>query len=244
MKNRTYLFWIILAMAALPLNLSAKRVETPQPEKVLETPIPGELKNLHMENPFVKAVISIDEEGNPVDLLFTWATHFALLDRAGTFLDTVSWKPHSPEGSPTAFTFEVFVVFTDFEQEAWRSSDGRFVPMGSSSLDGMKAKVYRVSPKKYVYTKSEVTEVDQPLSIVEGSIVLVEDADGNPAKGEAVVEYYVNHEGEACFPNILESSDRFVSESALKTLERIRFQKPTRKGKPTYVKVRQPFRFG
>ena len=61
--------------------------------------------------------------------------------------------------------------------------------------------------------------------------------------GKVLVEYFIDHEGRARLPSILESDDENLSMSVLMTLKDTRFSAPRRKGRPTYVRVRQPFNF-
>ena len=91
---------------------------------------------------------------------------------------------------------------------------------------------------------SDPSALDAPLNVTEGKILVVQDAEGNPAQGSVTMEYYVDKDGVPRFPNILASDSPAVSQSALLTLEQLRFTPPRQAGKPTYVKVKQPFRFG
>jgi TonB family protein len=137
---------------------------------------------------------------------------------------------------------EVSVFFFDPVQRAFHSGLVA-VPYGSSSMDSAVRWMSEAARDSLRYIASKPSELDQPLEVTGGKIFVMADSDGKPAEGVCVVEFYVNHRGEVRLPRIVESDNDQVSQSALLTLRELRYTPVTTKGRPTYVKVRQPMQF-
>jgi len=211
-------------------------------EGYLEEVIPSQLKSMLLENPSVQFLITVNEEGTLVDYLATHATHYELLDRAENRLRRAEFSPALSGGVPVQDSTEVWVTFFDPEQRAFHSGLIS-LPYGSSSMDAAVRWMSEASKDSLKYRSSKPSELDRPLEITGERILVMTDAEGRPAEGECVVEFYVNHRGEVRLPRIVTSDNDTVSMSALLTAREMRFAPITRNGHPTYVKVRQPMGF-
>jgi TonB family protein len=85
--------------------------------------------------------------------------------------------------------------------------------------------------------------LDEPLKLLESKLCLVHPPGEPMPKGRVSVEYYVDHKGKVRMPRIMKSDGQYLSFSALETLKVTRFAPPNKNGKPTFVRVRQPFNF-
>jgi len=211
-------------------------------EGALEEVIPLELKAMLLEEPFVGFLVTVSADGAVVDYIATHATHFGLLERAEKRLLRAEFSPAVSGGAPVQSTGEFFVTFFDPEQRAFHSGlISR--PHGSSSMDAAVRWMSEAGKKSLEYTASQPEELDHPLEMTAGKALVMTDAEGRPAEGACVVEFFINDRGEVRLPRIVSSDNETVSKSALLTILETRFSPVTRKGRPTYVKVRQPMEF-
>jgi hypothetical protein len=205
--------------------------------------LPQELIPLKMDTPKAKYVVMINSEGEIRDILCSEATHYELVEYGEAVIRKKEWALPENAEVPDRHTFRVELTFVDYEQLSWKQSDGRFIPQGGSSIDGVAARMYRTSPGMYVYEKSDAKDLDKPIELVEGGIIIAEDLNGQPASGKATVEFYVGPEGKTHFPSFLETDSNLVTESVIRTLEKFRFTPPKRNSRPTFVLVKQEFSF-
>jgi hypothetical protein len=208
----------------------------------IEEVIPLELKAMLLEEPYVRFLVTVNADGAVVDYLATHATHFGLLERAEKRILRAKFSPAILNGTPMQATGEFFVTFFDPEQRAFHSGlISR--PHGSSSMDAAVRWMSEAGKKSFEYCASQPDELDRPLEMTEGKALVMTDAEGRPAEGECVVEFFINDRGEVRLPRIVSSDNEIVSKSALLTILETRFSPVTRRGRPTYVKVRQPMEF-
>jgi hypothetical protein len=207
------------------------------------TGVPNELMALKMDNPSATFGVVINSRGDVIDVLCTESTHYGLLEDGIKFINKTDWKLPEDVKDPNRHSFTLVLSFIDYEQRNWRQSNGSFVPQGGTGFDGLAAKIYRTSPDSYRYHRSKAKDLDDPIRLVEGGIVVVQDKNGQPAKGSALVEFYVGPEGNTHFPNFIETDGNLVTDSVIKTLDKLKFTPPTRNSKPTFVLVKQQFNF-
>lgn len=247
MKARIRFKWIgVLGVVSFTLFsglFAGESVSRPiQADSDLEAVIPPELKSMLLREPYVQFLITVDANGTLVDHLATYATHYGLLDRAEKRLLRAKFSPAIAEGVPVQSSAEVSVTFFDPEQRAFHSGLIS-VPYGSSSMDAAVRWMSEAGKDALKYHLSQPDELDSPLQITNAKVLVMTDAEGRPAKGDCMVEFYVNDRGEVRLPRIVRSDNDTVSMSALLTVRETRFAPLTRKGLPTYVKVRQPMEF-
>jgi hypothetical protein len=214
----------------------------PRPNRSLEVPIPVSFKHLHMDQPHVEFLVLVDETGVLKDSLATASNHFGLIPAAASHLAKIQFEPGTLDGVPTPSRHRLVIRFTDPEQRMWQESG--VLPMGSNVMDGTERRLFESNSLAFAYSLSEVNKLDAPLQLIEGSLVVVEDANGQPPAGSCSVEFYIDAKGTVRLPTILKSDNDSASLSALASLNRMRFAPPRSNNKPTYVKVRQTFRYG
>ncbi len=231
----------------LCFTLLSARAETPaaglQPIVVktsLEVRLPEKLRALLLEKPMVRCLVTVDEESRLVEYLAVEATHHELLERAGQAVREAKFEAATVSGRAVQSTAEVRVTFFDPEQRALQ--DGLVAqPFGSSSADAVSRRVYANAKERHGFRQSDQAELDAPLAMTAGKLMVLADDEGRTASGRCVVDYYVDHLGQPRIPRIISSDNDTVARSALLTLQQLRFAPPTRDGQPTCVKVRQPF---
>ena len=233
----TFLFSTI----SLPLWGDNEDIRPAKVESGLVANIPSEVEHLLMENPHVKFLLLISEKGELLDRLATESNHYALLEAATRLIDQATYSPAYQDGVVVPSRLQATVYFRNMDQERWQATGT--MPMGTNTMNMAEKKLYDSDKKRFAYSRSEPGELDQPLQLSSGSIVVLQDSKGKPAKGSVTVEYYIDHNGDALLPTILNDVDEVLAMSAIKTLERLKFAPPRRKGNPTYVKVRQTFDF-
>jgi hypothetical protein len=208
----------------------------------IEAVIPADLQPLLLENAQARFLVTVNEEGQLVDYLPVEATHHALLPRAVETLRQVVFAPALKDGKPVQGTAEVTVFFFDPEQRAIRS--GMISrPFGVTPSEGAERRIYEGSKGRLAYRRATAAELDRPLETRESKIVVLTDAEGRPAVGECLVDYYIDAQGEVRMPRVLKADNDTVALSALMTLQKTRYGPVTRDGIPAYVKVRQPMSY-
>jgi len=241
--NTSLRLLIGLGVAGLFAPLQAQNPAGDQPVAVktsLDVRMPEKLRVLMLEQPAVRFLVTVDEEGRLVDHLALEATHHELLARAEQAVRGARFSPAKAGGQAVQATAEVRVTFFDPEQRALQ--DGLVSqPFGASSTDAATRRIYANAKDRYVFRQSEQAELDAPLAMISGTRVVLADDEGRTAHGRCVVDYFVDHRGQPRIPRIVSSDNDTVARSALLTLQRLQFAPPTRGGMPTCVKVRQPF---
>lgn len=233
----------VVLLLALPVvrAQSASAGDEPLVVKTsLDVRMPEKLRALLLENPAVRFLVTVDEDGRLVEYLAVEATHHELIERAEEAIRGAKFTAAKARGLAVQSTAGVRVTFFDPEQRALQ--DGLVSqPFGASSSDAVSRRIYANAKDRYVFRQSEQSELDVPLAMTGGKLMVLADDEGHAAVGRCVVDYYVDHRGQPRMPRIVSSDNDTVARSALLTLQRLRFAPPTRGGSPTCVKVRQPF---
>lgn len=211
-------------------------------KKALEAILPADLTHLQIEEPRVVYWVCVDSEGSLIDFLALEATHHALLDKAEEKLHDAEFFPAKADGAAVQAKTLVLVTFYDPEQRAWKRGL-MSMPMGSTVMEGAESRIYALSKANFVYSESRPEELDKPLQLLESELCMVHEPGQPMEKGKVIVEYYVDHKGNVRHPTVITSDGKSLSLSALMTLQKTRFAPPLKNGKPTYVRVRQPFNF-
>lgn len=251
MRSRFFSFILLLAFPVLLLPRLAVASDSDGAEvdyvpvkqvHRLETIIPQDLKRLLMPNPRVRFRVLVDAKGDITDFLAVEATHVGLLGKATSKLQEAQFKPATKDGEAVPGRITVVVSFFDPEQRAWREG-GHSAPMGGNVTDAVDRRIYNLKKDELRYRESSPAELDEPLKMLKSKLYLIHPPDEPAPTGKVIVEYAIDHEGEVRLPEIQSSDDENLSLSVLMTLQETRFSPPMRDGRPTFVKVRQPFNF-
>jgi hypothetical protein len=206
----------------------------------LEVVLPEKLRPLLLDQPTVRFIVTVDEAGRLVEYLAVEATHHELLEKAEQAIIETQFEPAIAGGRAVAGATDVRVTFFDPEQRALRTGlTGQ--PFGSSGAEAVARRVYEGAKDLYVFRQSTPAELDAPLAMAEGKLIVLADEEGRTASGQCLVDYFVDHRGQVKMPRIVSSDNETVARSALLTLQQLRFVPPTHNGQPTCVQVRQPF---
>jgi hypothetical protein len=210
----------------------------------LETVIPKPLLPLLLEQPFVRFMVTVNEEGKLVDFLAVESTHHGLLERAEKTLQTeAEFSPGLDQGKPVQASGEVTVYFYDPEQEAIKTGV-LSRPYGQDASEAVYRRLYVNNKERYIYRLVTAAELKAPVVLREGKIMVLTDATGRPAAGECVVEFFIDSRGDVRMPHVVQADNDTVALSALMTLRHTHYAPILRAdGVPAYVKVRQPMSF-
>jgi len=233
---------VIPLMAADTGSDVPDNITPPKAETSLETLIPNDLKHLHIDQPYVDFRLLIDETGNIKDRLPIESNHYGLLEAATKVIEKAKFTPATLNEIPTPIQYQVRVSFRDFDQEVWNNTGQ--LPMGSNVMDGTESRMYSRNQDQFIYGQCEVKDLDHPLQVIQGALVVMEDEAGNAPQGDCVIEFYIDPEGAVRLPRVIQSDNEQVSMSAIGSLSKLVFSKPTHNQNPTFVKVRQKFHYG
>jgi len=87
-------------------------------------------------------------------------------------------------------------------------------------------------------------ELDTPLNpLYQTAPVYPPDLQSQGREGEATIEFFIDHNGQAQLPRILAASDRAFGWAAATAVQQWVFTKPTKRGKPVFVRVQIPMEF-
>jgi hypothetical protein len=246
MQYRQYMAVVCVILMAL-ITSSAEEPQKDgfkpaKPVRPIETTIPYEIKHLHLNDPSVLFHVLIEDNGTVIDYLAIDATHHILLELAEKALLKANFKPAQKDGNAVSSKLAVRVWFFDPEQRAMkRGMIG--LKGGTTSLDTIDRRLYQSKRETFRYKESMQGDLDKPLRMLESKLLLIH-PEGEPMqKGRVVVEYTVDHAGRVRLPEIVETDGEYLSLSAISSLRETVFAPPTCDGKPTYVRVRQPFNF-
>jgi hypothetical protein len=244
---RTALFVVSLFVASVfgltaPLAAADDLNRPIQLLSQLETVIPSNLKSLLLENPSVAILVTVGEDGKLIDYLAVSAPHYDLLSKAEDVVKNAKFAPALVAGKPVQASVEIVVTFFDPEQRAYRLGVGP-LPFGASPSDAVARRTYELSKDRFTYRRAEPAQLDHPVAVRESKIMVLTDANGDPANGSCVVDFYIDRNGDTRAPRIIKSDNDTVALSALLTLQNTHYLPPKRGGAPTFVKVRQPMTF-
>ncbi len=241
--------WFALLLALALVQASGRAAEDTGTRPIqlagsLEVTIPLPLRPLLLENPTVRFMITVNEEGKLVDFLAIEATHYELLPRAEEVLQQTGFAPALDHGKAVQSSAEVTMSFYDPDQVAYKRGLVR-MPFGSTTTESSARRLYASAPERFVYRRAEMTELDKPLEMLATKAMVVLDANGQPPVGECLIEFFIDARGEVRQPRIISSDNEKVSLCALLTLQQTRFAPITRAGGvPACVRVRQPVSYG
>ena len=173
-----------------------------------------------------------------------WATHHDLVKPAERVIRNHNFDRYLKDQDPIRRVGDLYVYFYDAEQRMMRQMGSTRNLQGGNIATKIDSKLYQANKERFVYEMTKPSDLDDLLIVKEGKWIVIQDQEGNKARGGCVVEFFVDHLGKVRFPKIIESSSAEVTESALLSLQTFSFQPPRqRAGILTYVQVRQPINF-
>lgn len=243
LHQRLVLIGLILISFAGPLDAQDTEPDSPiRAVGTLEAVIPTDLRDLPMSDPFVEFMIDVGADGKLLDILPTRSNHRDLIPAAEQVIDGVEFQPARQDGSPIRARSNIRINFYDPVMRALRQG-GTVPALGGTGNDAVAARVFGAKAASYEYNLSKADQLDEPLRILESTQRVYQPDQDIPTAGECLVEFYVGSDGRVHFARALETDSENVAISAALTLDATRFAPPLRSGNPTYVKVRQRFRF-
>ncbi len=178
----------------------------------------------------VRAVISVDAEGNLSDWLVTGYTQKAFADAAASALQQWKYEPTIVAGRPRASRADILFKFR---------SEGVIV----MTLPGTSVRhaFRQMLEEHYVYRPNRLSDLDRiptPVHVVSPAARI----DGPPRK--VTVGFYIDEEGRVRMPAVeRESADDLLAAASVAAVEQWRFEPPLRKGRHVLVYANQDFTF-
>ncbi len=230
------LFLTGLLVLALPAWMAAQiltREERSQGIGIEQTGVlvyPASMSTEGIFSGEVRAVISVDAEGNLTDSLITAYTQPAFADVAHAALRRWQYQPATVNGRRQASRAHIIFEFR---------TEGVVV----QTLPGSLVKQMFPAPyeERYLYRISRLRELDRiptPVHVVTPSARL----DGPPRS--VTVEFYIDEQGRVRMPAVdRESADDMLAAASVAAVEQWRFEPPLRRGRPVVVYAQQEFTF-
>ena len=163
------------------------------------------------------------------------APHFELVESARKTLLEASFKPGLKDGVPSLLDIEIDVQF--YVPGADRTAH-------QSTLDHLESMQYQMDPEAVRYFLCKADTLDAPLTVVErGPQYVPHDAAGRRLGGSAVIECIIDDRGIPHLFRIARSDGAEIAESALLSIQSMRFSSPRQDGRPVVVKVRIPMNY-
>ena len=178
----------------------------------------------------VRAVISVDAEGNLTDWLLTAYTQPTFADVAMAAIRRWRYLPATVNGRRQASRAHILFEFR---------TEGVVV----QTLPGALVKQMFPAPfeERYLYKTCRLRELDRiptPVHVVAPSAKL----DGPPRS--VTVEFYIDEEGRVRMPAVdREAADDMLAAASVAAVEQWRFEPPLRRGRPVLVYAQQEFTF-
>lgn len=198
-----------------------------------EKPIfPPSLRNSKFYKGYTVIAFIVDTKGNPKDFVVLATTHNAFSRAAIIAVKRWKFEPAMLSGE---LRESRFVVRTKFVQEGWvvrqRTAGWQDTKDDRSHLDMF----YRVA---------EMHELDHDLIPVERvAPVYPQDMILFEENGKAVIEFFVDPEGQVHAPGVLVATNDQSGQAAMNALVNWRFEPPIKDGKRVWTRAIQPFAF-
>ena len=228
----------ILAAGISSAGLQAKPGNTvlkDRPAEVLKEVKPNfplVLKGTRIYEGAARVVFIAGKDGEKRDFVVVAATHPAYSDEAIRSIKKWEISPAIMNGQAVDSRF---IVNIRFKQEGIIIINNPIGSTGSLRQNQLYDFFYRVT---------EVNELDEPLKTVFTVMPhFPEDMKLYEISGQALIEFFIDPEGNVLAPGILSSSNEQCAYSALGAIVEWKFEPPLKKRKPVYVRARQPFFF-
>ncbi|HEU5080122.1 MAG TPA: TonB family protein [Opitutaceae bacterium] len=234
MKTR---FLTLAAFSALLAVASAQQPNgqagnPPRPTLIIKRTVnpifPHRLNEEGISEGSCRVAVSVDSSGKLGEYLVIGYTHPALVEP--TINAIKQWEFEAPiwNGQPIAMQRDIEFRF---------ENHGAVVTMDLQSYVGIM--VNRVFPERFTYRPRTLKEIDRiptPLNAESPAVP-------KSTQGEAVVEFFIDEQGNVRMPSILKADNDTVAEAATAAVRNWKFEAPTVNGKPVLVRAQQTFRF-
>lgn len=190
--------------------------------------LPISIDHLEIREPEVRAKVQVDESGKVTDYVIIEASHPAMISPAITALKRIQMEPAKDDGKPVAVVIDVQIPF---------NRD----PVASRSVVHDLMRYSEPEITEPLFTATPASQLDSRLEVRRQGQVYAP-GDGSES-GEAVVEFYIDHDGQVRLPRVVSSSDEEAALAAVMTFKEFRFAPPRKGNKPTVVKVRMPYKW-
>lgn len=194
--------------------------------------MPLNLHNQRIRNPKAKVRILISETGSVLDAVCIYADDYRMADRAESVALDYVFEPARENGKAIPVTYDVNIHFSyQSNYNVTKDSFGNMVDfIGVSSSRSLQ--LHLVHPGV----------LDTPLEIIEKpNPVLVKNQDGELELGQALIEGYVDSDGNFRFLKVKRADSSYIAEAALENFKRLKFTPPRRDGQRVVCQILIPF---
>lgn len=179
-------------------------------------------------------MINVDADGKLADLMVTGYSNPAFAEEATSLLKRWRYFPATVNEEPVGSRLELRVRF---------ESKGRVISM--TAIETTDAFTQRIIPVELTRRVCRAQELDHPIEVLHtenpyhpGKVQSAADTTGT-----TLVDFYVDENGTARMPVVLETTNPSYAQAAVGALGQWRFSAPTKSGKPVAVRVQQRFVF-
>ena len=231
------LLLVFLLGAGLPMaGLAGKTALKDRPAKIVKEvkpQFPFVLKGTRYHKGAARIIFIVDENGEKKDFVVVATTHPIFGDAAMRSLKNWEILPAISGGQ---FVQSRFVVNIKFKQEGLVVVDD---PMGMRTSNRLIS-----HSNNFYYRVSEIYELDhQPKRIKTVMPTFPERMKLFEHSGQALIEFFLDPDGNVMAPGILSSSNDECGYAALGAITEWKYEPPLKNGKPVYVRAEQPFYF-
>ena len=208
------------------MDRSAKLLKEVKPN------FPFVLKGTRIYEGAAKIVFIAGKDGENRDFVVLAATHPAYSDEAIRAIKKWEFSPAILNGQPADSRF---IVNVQFKQEGLIVIND---PIGSIG------DIWHNQLYDFYYRITEINELDEPLKTISTVMpYFPEEMILYERSGQALVEFFIDPDGNVLAPGILSSSNDQCAYSALGAIVKWKYEPPLKKRKPVYVRAIQPFFF-
>jgi TonB family protein len=230
----------LLSLAVAVSTLSAQNRKTSaddfKPAKIAKLILPDfplTLYQTYRNGGTASVIIALDEQGKLVESLVVGCTHHRFAELALEALQQWKFEPAQWNGAPTevtipiTFNFEVkgVVITTDWtDSVSWsfNSMLGDADALRLSALNELDRPPVPLRPVAPSYPKSLADQ---------GTF------------GDVTVEFFIDEKGAVRMPSVIGLPSKKLADLAVNAVRQWTFETPTRRGRPTLVRVQQTFSF-
>lgn len=200
----------------------------PKQTRPIIAELPVSIDHLEIREPEVHAKVQVDETGKITDYVIVQASHPAMIAPAIRLLSRIQMEPAMQDGKPVPVVIDLEIPFSR-EKVATRSVAHDLMRFSEPEITDP---LFTTTAPNQLDSRIEVRRQGQIYAPGDGS-----------EKGEAVVEFYIDHEGNVRLPHVVSSSDEEAALAAVMTFKEFQFAPPRKGNKPTVVKVRMPYKW-
>lgn len=194
--------------------------------------MPVSLHDNRIRNPKAKVRLVISETGIVTDAICIFAHDYRMAEIAENLALKYKFKPATQNGKAIAVTNEVNINFAyDSTYNTYKDGFNNMVDFIGTRAD-KNLELHLVNPG----------ELDDPLKIVQSAKpVLVKNKEGEIELGQALIEGYVNADGEFRFLSVKKADSSYIAEAALENFKQLKFAPPRKEGRRVVCQIQIPF---